>query len=212
MAAQLVEHVVDGDTIIVEGVGSVRLIGVDTPETVHPDRPVEVFGREATAYTKGLVEGRTVRLEYDQERTDRYGRTLAYVYLEDGTFANAEIIRQGYGHAYTAFPFRHMERFRELEREARQDRRGLWAVAVGGSGRGVDETESSATATNRPERTVSEPPPGVPGTVFVTRTGTKYHIDGCRFLSKSKIPMKLEEAEESHDLCGACARRLEEGQ
>ena len=72
--AQLVERVVDGDTIIVRGVGRVRLIGVDTPETVSPDRPVEFFGREASAFTKRLLEGRPVRLEYDWERTDRYGR------------------------------------------------------------------------------------------------------------------------------------------
>ena len=64
----LVERVVDGDTIIVEGVGSVRLIGVDTPETVHPNRPVEFFGKEASAFTKRLLEGKQVRLEYDQER------------------------------------------------------------------------------------------------------------------------------------------------
>ena len=130
---QLVERVVDGDTIIVEGVGRVRLIGVDTPETVHPNRPVEFFGKEASAFAKGLLEGKRVRLEYDQERQDRYGRTLAYVYLDDGTFVNAEIIRRGYGHAYTRFPFRHMEEFRQFEREARDNRRGLWGTAVGGS-------------------------------------------------------------------------------
>ena len=127
-AAQLVERVVDGDTIIVRGVGRVRLIGVDTPETVHPRRPVECFGKEASAFTKRLLEGRRARLEYDQERTDRYGRTLAYVYLPNGTFANAEIVRQGYGHAYTRFPFRYLEEFRRHEREARQGERGLWGA------------------------------------------------------------------------------------
>lgn len=127
-AAQRVERVVDGDTIVVRGVGNVRLIGVDTPETVHPSRPVEFFGREASAFTKRMLEGRRVRLEYDQERTDRYGRTLAYVYLPDGTFVNAEIVRRGYGHAYTRFPFRHLDRFRRLEREARTAGRGLWGA------------------------------------------------------------------------------------
>ena len=135
--AQVVERVVDGDTIVVQGVGRVRLIGVDTPETVHPGRAVEFFGREASAFTKRLLEGRRVRLEYDRERTDRYGRTLAYVHLADGTFANAEIVRQGYGHAYTRFPFRHLDRFRQLEREARAAGRGLWdpsaSPAVAGS-------------------------------------------------------------------------------
>ena len=87
-----------------------------------------------------MLEGKRVRLEYDQERQDRYGRTLAYVYLPDGTFANAEIIRRGYGHAYTRFPFR--------------------------------------------------------------------HLDGCRFLSKSRIPMPRDEAVQRYELCGVCAARL----
>ena len=131
--AQRVERVVDGDTIVVEGVGRVRLIGVDTPETVSPGRPVEFFGREASAFTKRLLEGRRVRLEYDREPTDRYGRILAYVHLSNGTFANAEIIRRGYGHAYTRFPFRYLDRFRQLEREARTAGRGLWGAAAAGS-------------------------------------------------------------------------------
>lgn len=130
--AQVVERVVDGDTIIVRGVGRVRLIGVDTPETVDPRRPVELFGKEASAFTKRLLEGRRVRLEYDQQRTDRYGRTLAYVYLPDGTFANAEIIMRGYGHAYTRFPFRLRDRFRRIEREARSAGVGLWGAEPGG--------------------------------------------------------------------------------
>lgn len=131
-----VVRVVDGDTLQVapspapgsaEG-DRVRLIGVDTPETVHPNRPVERFGREAAAFTRRLCEGRRVRLEFDPAAgQDRYGRVLAYVYLEDGTFVNAEILRQGYGHAYTRFPFAYLEEFRALEREARENRRGLWA-------------------------------------------------------------------------------------
>ena len=129
-AAQLVERVVDGDTIVVRDVGRVRLIGVDTPETVHPSRPVEFFGREASAFTKQLVDGKRVLLEYDRQRTDRYGRTLAYVHLPDGTFVNAEIIRRGYGHAYTRFPFKYLDRFRGLERDARRAGRGLWGSAA----------------------------------------------------------------------------------
>ena len=109
-----------------------RLIGVDTPETVHPGRAVEFFGREASAFTKRLLEGRRVRLEYDRERTDRYERrTLAYVHLADGTFANAEIVRQGYGHAYTRFPFRHLDPVPCSSSARRAPRaEGLW-VPVG---------------------------------------------------------------------------------
>ena len=144
-AAQRVERVVDGDTVIVGGVGRVRLIGVDTPESVDPRRPVEFFGKEASAFTRRLVEGKRVRLAYDWERTDRYGRTLAYVYLPDGTFLNAELIRQGYGHAYTRFPFKYLERFRQFEREARAAGRGLWGATAGAERRVV-----SAAPTRRP--------------------------------------------------------------
>ena len=122
-----VERVIDGDTILLDGGERVRLIGVDTPETVHPSKPVEYFGKEASAFTRSMAEGKRVRLEYDWQRQDRYGRTLAYVFLEDGRLLNAEIVRQGYGHAYTRFAFQRMEEFRALEREARENGRGLWA-------------------------------------------------------------------------------------
>ena len=120
-------RVVDGDTIILSNGERVRLIGVDTPETKHPNKPVEYFGKEASAFTKRMVEGQEVRLEYDQQQRDKYGRLLAYVYLMDGTFLNAEIIKQGYGHAYTRFPFKYMEEFRQYEKEAREAKVGLWA-------------------------------------------------------------------------------------
>jgi len=92
---------------------------------------VQYFGKEASAFTRRMVERKRVRLGYDQANAarghkDRYGRTLAYVFLEDGTLLNAEIIKQGYGHAYTQFPFSRMEEFRRLEREAREEQRGLW--------------------------------------------------------------------------------------
>lgn len=120
-------RVIDGDTIELEGDERVRLIGVDAPESVDPRRPVEPFGLEAAAFTRRMVEGKTVRLEYDAETRDQYGRTLAYIYLRDGTLLNAEIIRQGYGYAYTRFPHSRLQEFVGLEREAREGGRGLWA-------------------------------------------------------------------------------------
>lgn len=108
----LCTRVVDGDTIVVDMDGKqekVRLIGVDTPETVHPEKPVEYFGKEASEFTKRMAEGKKVRLEYDWQDRDKYGRVLAYVYLEDGTFLNAEIVRQGFGFAYTRYPFKYLE-------------------------------------------------------------------------------------------------------
>ena len=88
----------------------VRLIGVNTPETVHPKKAVEAFGKEASAFTKRMVEGKLVRLEFDplssrrNDGKDKYSRTLAYVFLQDGTHLNAEIIRQGYGFALSSSP------------------------------------------------------------------------------------------------------------
>jgi micrococcal nuclease len=126
-ASYLVTRVVDGDTIVLERIGRVRLIGVDTPESVDPRRPVQRFGQQAGDFTRRLVGGKRVRVEYDRARKDRYNRTLAYIYLADGTLVNAEIIRQGYGVAYTRFPFKYLAEFRKLERDARGQERGLWA-------------------------------------------------------------------------------------
>jgi micrococcal nuclease len=129
-----VQRVVDGDTLVLGTGERVRLIGVNTPETKHPQKPVEVFGKEASAFTKRMVEGKLVRLEYDpvasrrSDGKDRYSRTLAYVFLQDGTHLNAEIIRQGYGFAVSGSPpLKYQEEFRQLEREAGEQRRGLWA-------------------------------------------------------------------------------------
>jgi micrococcal nuclease len=123
-----VTRVVDGDTIVVEGVGKVRLIGVDTPETVHPRKPVKVMGREAAAATKRLGLGKTVRLETDVQTHDRYGRFLAYVWLPDGTMLNAELVRLGYARVSTYPPnVKYQDRFVALERDAREAERGLWS-------------------------------------------------------------------------------------
>jgi micrococcal nuclease len=129
---RLVVRVIDGDTIVVSPNEKVRLIGVDTPETVHPNKAVQCFGKDAKEFTRGMVERRSIRLVLDESNAvrnhkDRYGRTLAYVYFDDGTMLNAELIRRGYAHAYTRFPFRHIVEFREMERVARSQVVGLWA-------------------------------------------------------------------------------------
>jgi micrococcal nuclease len=127
----VVTRVVDGDTVEV-GLGGreldVRLIGIDTPESVKPDAPVECFGPEASAYTRGRLEGETVRLEFDVERLDRFDRTLAYVWLGDELF-NETLVREGYA-LVTTFPpnVRYVERFVDAQRLAREDGRGLWSA------------------------------------------------------------------------------------
>jgi micrococcal nuclease len=129
-----IERVVDGDTIVarIGPAGTrehVRLIGVDTPETVKPRTPVQCFGKAASAFTKRMLpRGTSVRLERDAEDRDRYGRVLAYVRRSrDGLFVNAELARQGYANVMTIPPnVRYAKRFVALAREARARDRGLW--------------------------------------------------------------------------------------
>lgn len=122
-----VTKVIDGDTLTLNDGTRVRLIGVDTPELHHPTKPVQFFAEEAYKFTRKLAEGKKVRLAYDWQKIDKYDRTLAYVYLMDGTFINAEIIKKGYGFAYTKYPFKYLEDFRKYEKEAREKCSGLWA-------------------------------------------------------------------------------------
>ena len=126
-----VSEFIDGDTIAVNMNSKnekVRFIGVDTPETHDPRKPVECFGQAAAAFTKQLIGNNSVRLEADPTNTnrDRYNRLLRYVYLPDGTLVNAEIIKQGYGFAYVGFPFQRLDEFRGYEASARQANKGLW--------------------------------------------------------------------------------------
>lgn len=122
-----VRQVIDGDTITVSGIGTVRLLGVDAPEKQGGLRPAEPFGDEATRFMRDLVEGQLVRLEYDGERQDPYKRTLAYVILEDGRVANEAIIRAGLAEAYRRFDYWRKPDFQRAEREARAAGRGMWA-------------------------------------------------------------------------------------
>lgn len=121
-----VNRVVDGDTVVLEKIGKVRLIGIDTPETVHPNKHAEYFGKEASEFLKKLTVGKVVRIEYEGNQRDRYQRVLGYLYLKDETLINAKIVEDGYGFAYTKFPFSKLELFRKLEKTARDQDRGLW--------------------------------------------------------------------------------------
>ena len=124
-----VTRAVDGDTVEVSLGGAtedVRYIGIDTPESVAPDQPVECFGERASHFNAGLVEGREVRLVFDDERRDQYGRLLAYVYLGD-EFVNAELVRRGFARTLTIPPnTRHANRFARLAEAAGAAGRGLW--------------------------------------------------------------------------------------
>jgi micrococcal nuclease len=126
-----VVRVVDGDTIVAHVAGSdqyVRYIGVDTPETVKPDTPVQCYGPQASAENHRLVEGRTVRLVFDRERRDPYGRLLAYVHA-GSRFVNAALVRGGYARPLTIAPnTAHAGLFHRLAGRAGKDGRGLWGT------------------------------------------------------------------------------------
>lgn len=135
----VVTNVVDGDTVLVDVAGDVRrvrLIGVDTPETVHPRKPVQYYGPEASVFTKQALSGQRVWLEYDVAPLDKYQRHLAYVWLERpgrdeeavrrGMF-NARLLLEGYGRVMTIQPnSRYSDLFARFQAEARAARRGLW--------------------------------------------------------------------------------------
>ena len=139
-----VVRVIDGDTIEVSIGGAdedVRYIGIDTPETVKPGTPVQCYGPQASAANHSLVDGRTVRLVFDRERRDVYGRLLAYVYTRPGggnggsasatgrsRFVNAALVREGYARTLTIAPnTAHVGLFRSLQARAGQAGRGLWS-------------------------------------------------------------------------------------
>ncbi len=184
-----VKRVIDGDTIELENGDRVRLIGIDTPETVHPSKAVEYYGKEASDFTKRMVEGKRVKIEFDLQKRDKYGRLLAYVFLEDGTFLNAELLKQGYANISTYPPnVKYVEEFSRLEREARENVRGLWAPS---------DSQKVVTSSQRTPTEDDE-------IVYITKTGKKYHRADCRYLSKSKIPISLKDAVLSYTPCSVC--------
>lgn len=127
-----VTKVVDGDTFWVndgtEKGKKVRLIGVDAPESRNTGKKkIGYFGKQSKVYLGKLLTGKKVRLEFDVDTADRYGRALAYAYLEDGTFVNAWLIRQGYAQVMTVPPnVKFADLFVELQKEARKNHKGLW--------------------------------------------------------------------------------------
>jgi micrococcal nuclease len=132
-ATATVTRVVDGDTVeispSVEGLSTVRLIGVDTPETHGGTQP---YGPEASDFTRRYLEGKEVSLELDVEKIDPYGRLLAYVYLPDGQMFNEVLVEEGYAQVATFPPnVKYQECFLEAQREAREANRGLWGLSAG---------------------------------------------------------------------------------
>jgi len=123
-------EIIQPDTLRLDTGQKVKLLGVDSPKTTDPDRPLEYFGREAFLYAKKKAEGQQVRIEFDQRRMDNYGQLLGYVYLSDGTFLNLDLVQTGHAHAWLGEPMSESAaaRFREAEASARRGQAGLWNV------------------------------------------------------------------------------------
>ncbi|QQG41063.1 MAG: thermonuclease family protein [Candidatus Levyibacteriota bacterium] len=126
-------RVVDGDTIHIQLDNKeeiVRFIGVDAPEVVDPRKKAQCFGKEASNFTKNMLNGKKIILEEDasQGNRDKYNRLLRYVFLEDGTNFNKLLIQEGYAHEYTyRLPYRYQVEFKEAQKQAESHKKGLWA-------------------------------------------------------------------------------------
>ncbi len=180
----IVRSVMDGDTIEVEMNGRterVRYIGIDTPETVHPSKPVQCFGKEASAKNKALVLGKEIVLMSDVTNRDKYGRLLRYVYL-DGTLINEQLVREGYAYAYRYPPDTHFDaRFTAAEQKARAQGAGLWGSVC-----------ESYTPESVPVSAYV--PDGCTIKGNVSAKGDKiYHVPGCKLYEKTVIKEEVGE-------------------
>jgi micrococcal nuclease len=180
-----VTRVVDGDTIIIDMDGAeerVRLIGVDTPESVHPDESRNVpYGEIASKFTKERLEGRKVEIELDTQERDRYGRILAYVYI-DGEMFNKALLSEGHAQISTYPPnVRYVDEFTLLQQEARNSGAGLWAYYDS------ETPDETGKYTSEPT-TRSERDRGAANTNgYIGNAGTKkFHLPSCRHVSSIK--------------------------
>ena len=142
-------EVVDGDTVKISEIGTLRLIGIDTPETKDPRKVVQCFGKEASENAKKLLSGQKVWLEFDESKskTDKYGRTLAYIFREDGYFYNLEAVKNGFAHSYREYPHPKLDEFNLAEKQAREGKIGFWAdnTCQGNTTQGVAGEAAKAT-------------------------------------------------------------------
>lgn len=184
--AEKVARVVDGDTIVLDNGITIRYIGVDSPESHDPTKPVEFMSTEATEHNRRLVEGQDLHLEYDVERLDRYGRTLAYVYV-DTLFVNADMVRSGCAKVLRIPPnTRYANYFVTCQHQAQEAGRGLWSSSA-----------AHAFVSTQPATDAAK--------YYVTKSGSKYHRGGCKYLSKSAIEIMPEDAvARGYGPCSAC--------
>lgn len=170
----LVTRVIDGDTIKLQSGETVRLIGIDTPESVHPRQPVACFGREASAFTRNLLLNQHVQLEPDITDRDRYGRLLRYVY-HDGRFINHYLVAQGYATSYPYPPdIKYQQQLNQAQQQARQDQRGLWNAC--------QHSSPAPLASSNP----ADPACRIKGNINSTKEKI-YHLPDCPYYSRTTI-------------------------
>lgn len=176
-----VSYVVDGDTFKIKlgrKTESVRIIGIDTPETVDPRKPVQCFGKEASMKMKSLIAGKTVTLEKNPaEDRDKYKRLLRYISLDDQDIG-AKMVQDGYAFSYKQFPHPRLEEYNTLEKEAREALRGLWGSVC----------DYQTTPALSEAKTSSNPPPqgrcNIKGNISKEKI---YHLPGCGSYEKTII-------------------------
>jgi micrococcal nuclease len=186
-----VTRVVDGDTVAIDMDGiseTLRLIGINTPETVDPRKPVECFGVEASNKAKAVLTGQEVSIETDtsQGERDKYGRLLAYVFLKDGTNFNRLMIEEGYAYEYTYnLPYKYQSEFKEAQREAQTNNIGLWAQDACGE----DGSQTQTPVTVPSSVSISEDASDsctIKGNI--NSSGEKiFHVIGCGSYSRTEI-------------------------
>ena len=177
-AQTTVTRVVDGDTFIISVDERVRIIGIDAPE--NDDL--------STAHLRALIENQEINLVQEGESVDKYGRTLAFVELDDGTDIGLKMVEDGYAFAYLNYPCSRTEEYLSAEIEARTAGRGVWAGHFSTTLRANKDAFDGSTV------------------VYITRTGKKYHREDCQHLSKSSIPISLDEAKERGYIpCSVCS-------
>lgn len=175
-----VERVIDGETLLMAGGERVRLIGVDAPELNSNLPEMKSYAEKAKALTEKLVLNKRVRLRFDQQRKDRFGHSLAYVYA-DGISVNEKLLHEGLARVVRRIKFQEKKNYIALEKRAERAGRGIWQLKFA---RAEKQSEGDL--------------------VYLTLLGKKYHRAVCRYLKKTKIPTRLSEARIDYEPCSVC--------
>lgn len=193
----VVTNVIDGDTFTIEGGKVVRMIGMDTPETVHPSKPVQCYGKEASVKTTELIEGQKVRLEKDVSETDKYKRLLRYVWKGE-ILINELLVKEGYAQSSSYPPdIKYQDKFIAAQKDARDNQRGLWGS--------VCTSTPTPTPTSMVPLTTAKPT--TQPTVQPTQNTGGSYVCNC---SKTCGQMGCDEAQYQLNTCG-CSRRDADG-